>query len=364
MARPIDQLILKRQVLDRLAQGPAALAQNRLSEQVALAFGPIADVNGQAALGFEPAADLDERLGFARRVGANFSKQVGLTSPLAADLSSQLGLTSRLGADFSKQLGLTSRLGADFSKQLGLTSRLGADFSKQLGLTSRISGDLGKQLGLTSRLSAGLNKELGLTSWVGSDFFALQDSLAGAVGRIRLSPDLQQVMDDLDAAEGFDPAIAILSDQESDTPIDIFAADIAVPTLIGRIERLAHMRSKQRLADAAWRLKQADARWRAAGDEREFPIVIHDAVSALEEVARQIAGRPETTLSRALKALHDDRTITRSQKTRMVQAWNLRNKVPGAGHGAGRAPEETAGFVLFRVRQGLRDLLDSIDVEV
>ena len=302
----------------------------------------------------------------ASGLGVGFSKQLGPASGLGLGFSKQLGLTSRIEAIFSKQLGLATAPSVVFSKQLGPASGLGLGFSKQLGLTSRIEANFSKQLGLATAPSVVFSKQLGLASRLSSELFALRDSVGVAavpLSPIRFSPEEQQLFDDLGAAEGFDPAIAILSDQESDTPLHLFAADIAVPALTRKIRTLARTKSEQRLADAAWRLEQADARWREAGDDREFPVVIHDAVSALEEVARQIAARPDTKLSRALSALHANGTITGSQKRQMIQAWDLRNRVPGAGHGAGRAPRETAGFVLFRVRQGLRDLLDAVDAD-
>ena len=377
---PPATLTVQMNSLDKQLARPIA----DLNKQLGIAFGPIATASRQVAMGLELGAGLDKQLGLMSRIEADFRKQLAFAAAPSVGFSKQLGSASGLGFSkqlgsasglgFSKQLGSASGLGFSkqlgsasglgFSKQLGSASGLG--FSKQLGLTSRIEANFSKQLGLATAPSVDFGKQLGLASRLSSELFALRDSVGVAavpLSPIRLSPELQQLFDDLGAAEGFDPAIAILSDQESDTPLHLFAADIAVPALTRKIRTLARTKSEQRLADAAWRLEQADARWREAGDDREFPVVIHDAVSALEEVARQIAARPDTKLSRALSALHANGTITGSQKRQMIQAWDLRNRVPGAGHGAGRAPRETAGFVLFRVRQGLRDLLDAVDAD-
>ena len=359
---PPATLTVQMNSLDKQLARPIA----DLSKQLGIAFGPIATASRQVAMGLELGAGLDKQLGLMSRIEADFRKQLAFAAAPSVDFSKQLGLTSRIEANFSKQLGLATAPSVVFSKQLGPASGLGLGFSKQLGLTSRIEANFSKQLGLATAPSVVFSKQLGLASRLSSELFALRDSVGVAavpLSPIRFSPEEQQLFDDLGAAKGFDPAIAILSDQESDTPLHLFAADIAVPALTRKIRTLARTKSEQRLADAAWRLEQADARWREAGDDREFPVVIHDAVSALEEVARQIAARPDTKLSRALSALHANGTITGSQKRQMIQAWDLRNRVPGAGHGAGRAPRETAGFVLFRVRQGLRDLLDAVDAD-
>ena len=121
------------------------------------------------------------------------------------------------------------------------------------------------------------------------------------------------------------------------------------------------MRSDSRFSDAAWYLAEATSRWHAATDERELPLVIHDAVGALEETARRIARMPRGSLPRALNALVRRDVISRKQREQMLQAYAQRNQVPGAGHGAGRAPKEVASFVLHRVETGLRDLLDAVN---
>ncbi len=189
--------------------------------------------------------------------------------------------------------------------------------------------------------------------------------------KIRFSPEWQQLWDDIDAAESFDPTTAALSEHEMETPIGVFAAELAVAALAGRIRRLGEIWSVPALVDAARQLEEEDARWRTVDDERAFTSIIHRTVSVLEEVARQIAyyqviyGQAsyirEATLPAALKVLTKRGVIARPDRERMTQAWNLRSKTPGAGHGVGGAPKEAAGFVLLRVRQGLRELLDAAE---
>ena len=148
--------------------------------------------------------------------------------------------------------------------------------------------------------------------------------------------------DDIDAAESFDPTIAALSEEEMQTPVGVFVAELAVPTLAERMIRLGEMWSEQSLADAARQLQEEDARWRAAGDDRTFPSIIHRTVSVLEEVTWQLAYReldrarnPRTRsagLRSALRVLKRRGVITGSERERILQAWDLRSKTPGAGH--------------------------------
>ena len=164
-------------------------------------------------------------------------------------------------------------------------------------------------------------------------------ALDAAIADLHLSPEWEELLDDLSAVgEGSAP---IEGDFNGSVQLAL-AADLAVPALIERITDLSAERSEPRLDDAAWRLEHEDARWRAANDDREFPMVIHGAASVLEEVARQIAGKPGANLSQALDILRINGTITESEQNRMFQVWKLRSKTPGAGHGTGRAPKEVA----------------------
>ena len=108
-------------------------------------------------------------------------------------------------------------------------------------------------------------------------------ALDAAIADLRLSPEWEELFDDLSAVgEGSAP---IEGDFNGSVQLSL-AAHLAVPALIERIRELSAVRSEPRLDDAAWRLELEDARWRSANDDREFPIIIHGAASVLE------GGRP------------------------------------------------------------------------
>ena len=196
------------------------------------------------------------------------------------------------------------------------------------------------------------------TQRVASQISRVIAALDAAIADLDLSPAWEQLLEDLDAAG--DSAAAIEGD--SPVPVMALATALAVPALAERLREIGTARLEPSLDDAAWRLEHADARWRTADDDREFPMVIHSAASALEEVARQVAGAPGANLRQALLLLRLNGTITASERRRMMQVWAIRSRTPGAAHGAGRAPREVAGFVLLRVRRGLLDLLDAVAV--
>ena len=179
-------------------------------------------------------------------------------------------------------------------------------------------------------------------------------AVASVIVDLELSPELEELLDDLRRAD--DGHVAIEGDFD-DTAVAL-AAHLAVPALIERIKTLNVERSEPALDDAAWRLEREDTLWRTSDDDRVFAMIIHGAVSVLEEVARRIAGQPDANLRIALSTLRIRGTITQSQQRRMMQAWELRNR---AAHGTSRAPKEVAGFVLLRVRRGLLDLLNALD---
>ena len=272
-----------------------------------------------------------------------------------ADLAEGLSVVA-----LEKQMRLTPGPLAGINEQLTEFSRAmwpGVGISKQLTEFSRA---MWPGVGISKQL-AELNRPL------------IRPDLFPAIPKIRFSPEWEQFWDDIDTAESFDPTVAALSEHEMETPIGVFAAELAVAALAGRIRRLGEIWSVPALVDAACQLEEEDARWRAVDDERRFANIIHRTVSVLEEVAWQAAyshldheRNPQVqkaTFRGALKALMRRGAITRSQRERMIQAWDLRNKTRGAGHRVGRAPREATGFVLFRVRQGLRDLLDGVDVQ-
>lgn len=192
--------------------------------------------------------------------------------------------------------------------------------------------------------------------WITQQVWDALDALNAAIADLQLSPEWEQLLDDLSAADDGETAIK----GDLDGSVMALAAQLAVPALIDRIKVLSAEWSEPSLDDAAWRLERKDILWRTTDDEREFPIVIHGAVSVLEEVARQIARSPDKNLRQALRVLLDKGTITKSQQQRMLQVWKPRHT---AAHGTPRAPKEVAGFVLLRVRRGLLDLLNAVDAQ-
>lgn len=123
------------------------------------------------------------------------------------------------------------------------------------------------------------------------------------------------------------------------------------------------MRLNQELHDAAHFLLDAHANLVKNVDEREYPGVIHDAVGALEELACRLAGGRNGRLDGAVKVLVAKGRIKASQGERMLQAYVMRNRVRGAGHGAGSRPYEVASYVMFRVCEGILVLLDAFEIE-
>ena len=331
MPRTIDLGARNRKTVD-LAAGLSSVAPGK---QMRLIPGPLASINEQLT-------------GFRRAMepGLGISKQLtGLRRAMEPNL-----VISKQLAEFSRVM----EPGLGISKQLtGLRRAMEPNLviSKQLAEFSRV---MEPGLGISKQL-AEFNRPL-----IRPDLFP----------PIRLRPEWQQLWDDIDAAKSFDPTTAALSDHEMETPIGVFAAELAVAALAGRIRRLGEVWSVPALVDAACQLEEEDARWRSVDDERTFASIIHRTVCVLEEVARQITYQVrygegsytrEATLRIALNVLTKRRVITAPERERMTQAWDVRNKTPGAGHGVGGAPKEAAGFVLLRVRQGLRQLLDAAE---
>ena len=156
-----------------------------------------------------------------------------------------------------------------------------------------------------------------------------------------VDPDIRQLLEDRDAARDADHCVGrMFGEDELDTPIAQYAAEMSIPRLARRLQTLSEAWPAPSLGDAADQLLKADAELRASDDGRVFARIIHTAVSALEEVARQLAGRPSANPRVALQALDTGELIAASQRALMAQAWTLRNGTPGAGHGAGRAPRE------------------------
>ena len=129
------------------------------------------------------------------------------------------------------------------------------------------------------------------------------------------------------------------------------------------VESLARrMATKSELEDAAAYLVAAAELHEESEDELDSPRVIHDSVGALEELARQLAGKPTITLDSAIRILIRRRRISQAEGDWMLEAYRIRGETPGAGHGAGRAPKLVAHFVLFRVQRAVRLLLDRFDI--
>ena len=191
---------------------------------------------------------------------------------------------------------------------------------------------------------------------IAQEVLGVLSALDAAIADLQLSPEWEELLDDLSAADGGDAAI----EGDFDGSIMALATHLAVPALIERIKVLSAERSEPSLDDAAWRLEREDTLWRATDDDRLFPMIIHGAVSVLEEVARRIADRPDANLRIALSSLRIRGTITESEQQRMMQVWEIRHAV---AHGTPRAPREVAGFVLLRVRRGLLDLLNAVDAQ-
>lgn len=97
-----------------------------------------------------------------------------------------------------------------------------------------------------------------------------------------------------------------------------------------------------------------------AQDDYRFADVIHWAVGALEEVVCQMPGVKAKTLGQALKELEAAGVISPEDGEWLEEAYKVRSKARGVGHGAGGAPEYVATYVLFRVRAGLGVLLPSL----
>lgn len=133
----------------------------------------------------------------------------------------------------------------------------------------------------------------------------------------------------------------------------------AAHVLARRIRRLSVARSNRSLDHAAARLYREQARWEAATDPHMLTSIMHGFVNVLEEVARQIVGRPKANLGQALAILIRNGTITKAQRGRMNEAWHVRNRRSGVGHGAGPASKELAGHVIYLALEGLSDLLDA-----
>lgn len=122
------------------------------------------------------------------------------------------------------------------------------------------------------------------------------------------------------------------------------------------------MATRSDLRDAAHYLLQAEELHEESEDERDSPRVIHDAVGALEELVCHLAGMPTKTMDPAVGALIRRKKISRDEGEMLLSVYRIRSETRGAAHGAGRAPKMVAHFVLFRVQQGVRLLLDRFDI--
>ena len=267
------------------------------------------------------------------------------------------GVLGRPGLGISKQLAEFNRAvgpGLGISKQLAEFNRAvgpGLGISKQMRQAIGPLSGTDKLLSAFGEQFAELSKPMVLPA---IDFSAIRGGVATppgisvTLGEPVILPETQ-LWEDLAATSGAEFA----AEDDPD--------EVAVPVLTKRIKRLGAMRRNQHLDDAAARLEREYHRWETTDDCYMFPSIMQGFVSVLEEVARQIANLPKANLRQALVTLCNRGTITDSERKRMIEAWNLRNS--RTGHGVRRASKELAGFFVYRVCQGLRDLLDAVDAQ-
>ena len=226
-----------------------------------------------------------------------------------------------------------------------------ADVSKQMRLTGRPLFDADRLLSAFGEQFAELSKPMVLPA---IDFSAIRGGVATppgisvTVGEPVILPETQ-LWEDLAATSGAEVA--------TEDDLDEFAA----PVLARRVRRLGAMRQNRRLNDAAERLEREYSRWETTDDRYTFPSIMQGFVNVLEEVARQIADLPEANLRQALARLVTRGTITASVRERIIEAWDLRNR--RTAHGVRTASKELAGFFIYTVCRGLRDLLDAVDAQ-
>lgn len=115
------------------------------------------------------------------------------------------------------------------------------------------------------------------------------------------------------------------------------------------------------LPEAAHYLISAHNLIESVDDELEYPQIIHRAVGALEELVCSVSKRGAKRLDAAVDELISRRQLTDGQGDVLKQAYILRHRVRGAGHGAGACQREVALFVLERVRLGCELVLRSFE---
>lgn len=128
------------------------------------------------------------------------------------------------------------------------------------------------------------------------------------------------------------------------------------------VESLAERLVMRGLDVAAAYLQSAHEFADVESDDREFPLIIHRAVGALEELACHLTFGRSKTLDDALQRLTKRGRITSAEAVAIRQAYILRHQIRGAGHGARRCPEHVMRYVLLLVRKGVGLLLDRSDV--
>ena len=103
-----------------------------------------------------------------------------------------------------------------------------------------------------------------------------------------------------------------------------------------------------RFADAEQKFVSALVK-ATSGRSPEYPEAVHAAVSALEEVCREILCDPKIVLDNALDRLKNERQLDANVVEMMKKLYPARGNLDGAAHGAGSGSEHIARFMIHAV---------------
>ena len=307
--------------------------------------------------------------GLGVTAGLTSKLQTGALLPRFQGLGVTAGLTSKLqtGAlvprfqGLGVTAGLTSKLqtAALVPPLQGLGVAAGLTSKLQTGaLLPRLQG-LGVTAGLTSKLQTGalVPRFQGLGITAGPTTKLKTPALAPDLGGLGITASFAGILEV--------PTFRVLNPSSALAAIQLPARRVSkvrdggLGELARYADYLEHHPLKE-YRDAGAFLRKAIRGYGealVAEDGYQFADVVHWAIGALEEVARQQACVKGKTLGKALKELEASGALSWEERKGLEEIYELRSQRPGIGHGAGGAPEYVATFTLSRVRMGLKLLL-------
>ena len=107
-----------------------------------------------------------------------------------------------------------------------------------------------------------------------------------------------------------------------------------------------------RFADAEEKFVSALSRATSARGA-EYPEAVHAAVSAVEEVCRELLGGSKVTLDRALDRLRTTHDLNPNTVEMLKKLYHLRSDLEGAAHGAASGSEHAARFAIHTAAAGM-----------